>query len=143
MAASSAWCSNSVRVMSYASCRRHAFMYCEDDRHRYDRDVSFKAGIHRLRYGPDEVERRSVRSLQRWKHVVIGQQPHRDAGGMRKIEKRRGRQPAAPEERVDLAVFQGIGRLRDAEALFLDIGGRVDAGGFENTECRQLAPAAR
>ena len=65
-----------------------------------------------------------------------------DAGRRGEIGHRRGRQAADPEERVDLAVLDGVDGLGDAEPLALHVLVLVEAGGLDHAERHHFGGAA-
>jgi hypothetical protein len=76
-----------------------------------DADITLQSRIRGLRHIPLDVECLSIFALQGLEHAVVGNHPDRDAGGMRKIQNRRGGNAAAPEERIDFSVFECISGL--------------------------------
>ena len=61
-------------------------------------------------------------------HVVKREEAGGQSLRVDEIEDGSGRESAIPEERVDLAVFQGVDRLRHAEVVGPDILRGIEAG---------------
>jgi len=116
-----------------------------DDQQVGDRDDRHVSGqlVGSRRDDRPVIQRVAVAALQFRQHVV----ERHDAGGdplrVDQVENRRGRQAAIPEERVDLAVFQRVHRLRDPEVVGADVLRRVEAGGGENPLGQHGRPCAR
>ena len=97
-----------------------------------DRDVGVLL-VDALRDDGPVVERRAEGLVSSCGSVAsVGDESRTDARCVDEVEDRGGRQTAVPEERVDLAVFQRVNRLRDAEALRPDVLLGVETGGFED-----------
>ena len=89
------------------------------------------------------VHRVAVVLVQERQGVGVGHQLDGPAGGRGEVEDGAGGDAAAPEERVDLVVLEGVNRLRGPEALLPDVGVRVEADRLEHAQGGDLGAAAR